>query len=201
MKAIVLASASPRRKALLEALGIELIVRAVNVPELEIGQPKHIALENAVRKRNDAGSRETGNRLVIAADTVVALGREHFGKPKTLDEARAMIRRLAGRTHEVITAVAIADVQAKRAVEDAETTKVTFRALTDSEIDSFVNTVKPLDRAGAYTVDGPGSLLVERYDGCYTNVLGLPMVRLDKLMRELGDGLFTRINPGRARFL
>lgn len=201
MKTIVLASASPRRKALLEALGIELIVRAVNVPELEIGQPKHIALENAVRKRNDAGSRETGNRLVVAADTVVALSSEHFGKPKTLDEARAMIRKLSGRTHEVITAVAIADVQAKRAVEDAEITKVTFRALTDSEIDAFVNTVKPLDRAGAYTVDGPGSLLVERYEGCYTNVLGLPMVRLDKLMRELGDGLFTRINPGRARFL
>ncbi len=201
MKSILLASASPRRKALLEALGLEVTVRAANVPELEIGQPKHIALENAVRKRNDAGSRETGSTLVIAADTVVALGSEHFGKPKTLDEARAMIRRLSGRTHEVITAVAVADVQAKRAVEEAEITKVTFRALTDAEIDTFVNTVKPLDRAGAYTVDGPGSLLVEKYDGCYTNVLGLPMIRLDKLMRELGDGLFTRINPGKARFL
>jgi len=201
VKQIVLASASPRRKALLEALGIEVTVRAPGVPELEIGQPKHIALENAVRKRNDAGSRETGDTLVIAADTVVALGSEHLGKPKTLEEARAMIRKLSGRTHEVITAVAVADVQAKRAVEDAEITKVTFRALTDSEIDTFVNAVKPLDRAGAYTVDGPGSLLVERYAGCYTNVLGLPMIRLDKLMRELGDGLFTRINPDKARFL
>lgn len=201
MKQIVLASASPRRKALLEALGIEVTVRAPGVPELEIGQPKHIALENAVRKRNDAGSRESGDTLVVAADTVVALGSEHLGKPKTLEEACAMIRKLSGRTHEVITAVAVADVQARRAVEDAETTKVTFRALTDAEIDAFVNAVKPLDRAGAYTVDGPGSLLVERYDGCYTNVLGLPMIRLDKLMRELGDGLFARINPGKARFL
>jgi septum formation protein len=198
---IVLASASPRRKALLEALGIEVVVRAAGVPELEIGQPKHIALENAVRKRNDAGSRETGPALLIAADTVVALGSEHLGKPATLDEARAMIRKLSGRTHEVITAVAIADVSSRRATEDVEITRVTFRTLANSEIDAFVNAVKPLDRAGAYTVDGPGSLLVERYDGCYTNVLGLPMIRLDTLMRELGDGLFARINPARARFL
>lgn len=202
MNPIILASASPRRRALLEALGIEVTVRAVNVPELEIGQPKHIALENAMRKRNDAGSRETKPSFVIAADTVVALGSEHFGKPATLDEARRMIKMLSGRTHEVITGVAVANVAARRAIEDVEITKVTFRTLADSEIDAFVNSVKPLDRAGAYTVDGPGSLLVERYEGCYTNVLGLPMIRLDKVMRDLGDaGLFARINPAKARFL
>jgi septum formation protein len=201
MTPVVLASASPRRKALLEALGIEVAVQAPNVPEMEIGQPRHIALENAVRKRNDAGSRESVPAIVIAADTVVAVGSDHLAKPKSLDEARGMIRRLSGRTHEVITAVAVASVALRRAAEDVEITRVTFRALSDSEIDTFVNTVKPLDRAGAYTVDGPGSLLVERYEGCYTNVLGLPMIRLDKLMRELGDGLFTRINPAKARFL
>ncbi len=154
-----------------------------------------------MRKRNDAASRESGPALVVAADTIVALGDELLGKPASLDEARDMLRRLSGRTHEVMTAVALVDVDARRATEGIEITHVTFRTLAASEIDVFVNAVKPLDRAGAYTVDGPGSLLVERYQGCYTNVLGLPMVCLDQLMRELGDGLFTRIEPSRARFL
>jgi len=198
---IVLASASPRRRALLEALGIEVQVRASGVPEAERGQPRHVALENAVRKRNDAASREAGPALVIAADTIVVIADEILGKPASLDEARGMLRRLSGRTHEVMTAVAIVDVGARRATEGIEITQVTFRALSDHEIDTFVGAVRPLDRAGAYTVDGPGSLLVERYHGCYTNVLGLPMICLDRLLRELGDGLFSRIHPDRARFL
>lgn len=201
MKPIVLASASPRRRALLEALGITVDVQATGVPELEHGAPREVAAVNAVRKRDDAASRVSDPALIIAADTVVALGDELFGKPATLDEARGMLRRLSGRTHEVMTAVAIADAATKRAIDGIEITRVTFRALSRREIDTFVDSVKPLDRAGAYTVDGPGSLLVERYDGCYTNVLGLPLVRLDLLLRELGDGLFARVDPSKARFL
>lgn len=201
MTPIVLASASPRRRALLEALGIDVRVCATGVPETEKGQPRHVALENAVRKRNDAAARESGSVLVIAADTIVALGSELLGKPASLDEAHDMLRRLSGRTHEVMTAVAVVDVATRRATEGIEITRVTFRRLSEDEIRVFVNAVKPLDRAGAYTVDGPGSLLVERYEGCYTNVLGLPMIRLDALMREMGDGLFARIDPARARFL
>ncbi len=201
MTPIVLASASPRRRALLESLGIEVRVRASGMPEIERGQPRHVALENAVCKRNAAASREPGPALVIAADTIVVIGDEILGKPASLDEARAMLRRLSGRTHEVMTAVAIVDIAARRATEGVEITQVTFRELSAREIDTFVDAVKPLDRAGAYTVDGPGSLIVERYHGCYTNVLGLPMVCLDRLMRELGDGLFARVDPVRAKFL
>jgi septum formation protein len=83
----------------------------------------------------------------------------------------------------------------------SETTDVTFRTLTDAEIDRFVEAVNPVDRAGAYTVDGPGSLIVARYDGCYQNVLGLPIVRLDKLLRGIGHSLFDLMNPEQARFL
>lgn len=201
MKRIVLASASPRRRALLEALGIAVEVQATGVPELDRGPPGYVARVNAVRKRDDAVSRASGPALIIAADTVVALGDELFGKPATLDEAREMLRRLSGRTHEVMTSLAVADCAAGREADAIEITRVTFRSLSGAEINTFVDAVKPLDRAGAYTVDGPGSLLVERYEGCYTNVLGLPMVRLDSLLREFGDGLFVRVDPARARFL
>jgi septum formation protein len=160
-----------------------------------------VALENALRKCNDAAAREAGPAIVIAADTIVVVDEDVLGKPKSLDEARVMLRRLSGRTHEVMTAVAIRDVGSQRKTKGIEVTHVTFRRLSEAEIDIFVNAVKPLDRAGAYTIDGPGSLLVERYNGCYTNVLGLPMICLDNLLRELGDGLFVRVNPARARFL
>jgi septum formation protein len=198
---IVLASGSPRRRALLEALGVEVRLNVPGISEIEDGTPRDVALTNAIRKRDEAAAGEIPPGIVIAADTVVAMGGDLYGKPQTLDEARAMLRRLSGRTHEVMTGVAIIDIASGQKAEGVETTRVTFRALTDLEILTFVAAVQPLDRAGAYTVDGPGSLLVERYEGCYTNVLGLPMILLDRLMRELGDSLFARVDVGRARFL
>ncbi len=112
-----------------------------------------------------------------------------------------MLRRLSGRTHQVVTGIACADTGTGVLVHGSETTDVTFRELCEGEIARFVETVQPLDRAGAYTVDGPGSLLVARYDGCYQNVLGLPIVRLDLLLRELGFNLFDHLDPERAVFL
>jgi len=112
-----------------------------------------------------------------------------------------MLRQLSGNTHQVITGIAILDNAANRMVTGAESTDVTFRPLSETEIKRFVDTVRPLDRAGAYTVDGPGSLLVSRYDGCYQNVLGLPIVRLDKLLRTIGYSLFELMHPEKTRFL
>jgi septum formation protein len=101
----------------------------------------------------------------------------------------------------VLTGLALVDTATGRTAEGFESTDVTFRPLASHEIDRFVHAVRPTDRAGAYTVDGPGSLLVERYDGCYQNVLGLPIVRLDRLLRDLGYSLFNLMDPGRAVFL
>jgi septum formation protein len=112
-----------------------------------------------------------------------------------------MVARLSGRTHQVLTGLAILDSGSENSVESYESTDVTFRPLTPEEVDRFVHAVRPVDRAGAYTVDGPGSLLVQRYDGCYQNVLGLPVVRLDKTLRELGYSLFDLMNPERSIFL
>ncbi len=198
---IVLASASPRRQALLTALGIDVEVRTGNTQEILDGTPVDVVLTNARNKRDEAVARLDRPALVIAADTIVVLGEWIMGKPAELGEARAMLRALSGNTHEVLTGVAVHDTKSGKSAEGYETTRVTFRSLSESEISAFVEAVNPIDRAGAYTVDGPGSLLVARYEGCYQNVLGLPIVRLDDMLRGIGDGLFIRMHGAKARFL
>ena len=202
MKKIVLASASPRRRALLAALGIEFSVCAANIEECDYGDtPAGIVEANARAKSSAISVRTEEDALIIAADTLVFLDETVLSKPETLEHARRMLRELSGNTHQVVTGLAVLDTKTGRAAIGSENTDVTFRPLEAGEIDRFVETVRPLDRAGAYTVDGPGSLLVSRYDGCYQNVLGLPVVRLDKLMRSLGYSLFSLMNPDRASFL
>lgn len=202
MTRIVLASASPRRKALLAALGIDFEVLPSTVHEIDEGDsPVETVVANARRKRDDVASRAGGPAVVIAADTLVFLDDRVLSKPRDLEEARAMLRRLSGRTHHVVTGVAVIDTGSGRAAEGSETSQVTFRALSDEEIGHFVHAVRPIDRAGAYTVDGPGSLLVERYEGCFQNVLGLPIVRLDQLLREVGYNLFDLMDGEKSVFL
>lgn len=202
MKRIVLASASPRRRALLAALGIPIEVIPSDAPECDCGTaPAAIVTANARAKRDDVARRLNAPAVVIAADTLVFLDEHVLSKPADTDEARAMLRRLSGNTHQVVTGIAVMDTATGRSAEGAESTDVTFRQLTDAEIARFVEIVNPVDRAGAYTVDGPGSLLVARYDGCYQNVLGLPVVKLDKLLRQIGVHLFELMDPRRAVFL
>jgi septum formation protein len=200
--AILLASASPRRRALLAALGTSFDVWAAQAEEVDEGEsPEMIVIANAERKCRAAAQCHPGHDLIISADTLVFLGNEVLSKPGDLAEARAMIRRLSGNTHHVVTGLAIYDRASNRYVTGSETTGVRFRELSDEEIACFVETVRPLDRAGSYTVDGPGSLLVAAYEGCYQNVLGLPLVRLDLILRTLGYNLFEMINGDAARFL
>lgn len=202
MRRFVLASASPRRKALLEALGLRIEVVPSGADEVDEGaRPEAIVIANARLKRDEVARRLDGPAIVIAADTLVFLGDAVLSKPETLEEARAMLRRLAGRTHHVVTGLAIAGTGTGAAVEGHETTAVTFRDLTGGEVDHFVHAVKPFDRAGAYTADGPGSLLIARFEGCYQNVLGLPIPRLDSLLRELGVSLFEEMDAERSVFL
>ena len=207
MTAIVLASASPRRKALLDALGLTFHVIVSDVPERFEGTPTNMVVANARAKRDDVARRVpevlgTGQTaLVVAADTLVFLDDHVLGKPRDLDEARRMLMRLSGRTHQVLTGLSIVNTSTGGEAEGSEATNVRFRRLTPAEIETFVHAVNPVDRAGAYTVDGPGSLLVERYDGCYYNVLGLPIVRLDTLLRGFGFSLFDRMDAARSAFL
>lgn len=202
LKKIILASASPRRKALLANLGIQFEVRAAEIEETDFGgPPAYIVESNAKSKCLTIVSRCQEDALILAADTLVFLEEQVLSKPRSLEDACRMLQMLSGNTHQVVTGLAIYDTAQDKLIQGSETTDVTFRILTNQEIQRFVDTVRPLDRAGAYTVDGPGSLLVSRYDGCYQNVLGLPIVRLDKLLRNLGYSLFFMMDPSRAQFL
>lgn len=198
---IVLASASPRRKALLRALGLWVEIAPSRAVETLDGIPREVALRNARAKRDDIASQHDSPAIIIGADTIVVLDDIVLGKPLDLNEARFMLAQLSGKTHTVLTGVAVVNTATGQEAGDVEETNVTFRTLSGEEIGRFIEAVNPLDRAGAYTVDGPGSLLIERYEGCYQNVLGLPIARLDALLRAIGDNLFSRIDPQNALFL
>lgn len=163
--------------------------------------PAWIVETNACRKRDDVAKRLDESAIIIAADTLVFWKGEVLAKPLDREEAIATLHKLSGQTHEVCTGLALLDTHTGRRVQGTEMTHVQFRPLTTGEIERFVDVVNPLDRAGAYTCDGPGSLLIAGFNGCYHNVLGLPIVRLDALMRELNFHLFDQLDAGRAVFL
>ncbi len=198
---MVLASASPRRRALLAALGLHFTIIPSNVEETFEGDPANMVVVNARAKRDDVAAKLESPALVIAADTLVFLGEHVLGKPADHDQARRMLEKLSGNTHQVLTGIAVIDSATGRAADGYESTDVTFRELSAAEIDRFICAVNPIDRAGAYTVDGPGTLIVARYDGCYQNVLGLPMVRLDGVLRKIGYSLFDMMDASRCAFL
>jgi septum formation protein len=181
---LVLASRSPQRRAILEQLGVPFVERPVDVVEEEVGPPVAVAQENALRKALAAGPRE--GEVVLGVDTVVATGLDIWGKPPDADAARETLRRLSGRTHVVVSGIALlradGDVRAATA-----TTEVTFRALDDALVEWYVARGEWEGRAGGYAIQGRGAALVERIDGDYLNVVGLPLVTLIQLWPALLD--------------
>lgn len=170
----MLASGSPRRREILARLGYEFTVRPV---ELDEGQLLGEDAVSYVRRLAEAKARadaRTGE-LVLAADTVVVLDDELLGKPRDSGEAAAMLRRLAGRDHEVSTGVAVLDVDARHLEVAVDTTRVRIAPLTEAEIAWYVATGEPMDKAGAYAVQGLASLFVTAIEGNHSNVVGLPV--------------------------
>ena len=182
---VVLASASPRRRELLTLVGIEHVVVPSHLDEtMHPGeQPASHARRLAIEKATAIAASHR-DAVVIGADTVVVLDGRVLGKPATPEVARDMLRALSGRTHTVITAVAVS--HAGRTAEGAEEVAVTFRRLADDEIDAYVATREGMDKAGAYGIQGFGATIVERIDGDFFAVMGLPLVRLIALLGELG---------------
>jgi septum formation protein len=186
---LVLASASPRRQELIRLLGLPFEVRPSAYEEEmpdEHSDPAQLAVHLATEKAQDvARGCETG-RLVLGADTVVALGTRVYGKPSDAAEARRMLRELSGQTHQVITGVALVRSPEERVRTFAARTDVTFRPLEAAEIAAYAETGEPLDKAGAYAIQGYGGLLIEGIRGDYPNVVGLPLTPLALALRELG---------------
>jgi len=187
---IVLASASPRRAEILRNAGIPFetvagIVDESRRPgELRADFVRRLALSKA---RTAAGvQREPGESLFIGADTVVVAGDEILGKPESADEARRMLRLLSGATHEVHTGLAVIRRPGGMEAVVEEVTRVTFAALSDEDIESYIATNEPFDKAGAYGIQGIGGRYVTRIEGCYFNVMGLPLARLWTLLHEFG---------------
>lgn len=183
---LVLASGSPRRRELLEGLGVRFQVRPVDLDESpRPGEaPGDYVLRLAIEK---AAARVEPGELVLAADTTVVVDGEILAKPLDDEDARRMLRLLAGREHSVLTGIALHGPDGQAA--EVDESRVRFAPLSDAEIDWYVATGEPRDKAGAYAIQGLGSLFVEAVEGNWTNVVGLPVPRMYRLFARLGYDL------------
>ena len=183
---VILASASPRRLALLQQIGIEATVCPADFDEVSGSavQAEDVVLANAVGKCQAVVKIKGDSLPVIAADTVVVAEGVILGKPQDTEDAFEMLKQLSGKTHKVLTGIAVS--YAGEMLAEVCETKVVFRNLTDEEIKKYVATGEPLDKAGAYGIQGKGAVLVEKIDGCYNNVVGLPLTRTQLILAKLG---------------
>lgn len=187
MKQVILASESPRRKKLLEQIGLSIKVVPSNFdeklnPRLKPRtQAEQLSLEKAkviAQKYPDA--------IILAADTLVVSGEDIIGKPKNLEDAKRILKKLQGKQHQVVTGFTIMHPISKKIVTDSEVTYVTCRKLTDKEIKKYIQKENPLDKAGGYGIQGMGVVLVEKINGDFSNVVGLPLSKIIPALKKFG---------------
>ena len=182
---IILASASPRRQQLLSQLGLKFSVEPSCLDEnlnykLDFGPlVAEMAFKKAmaVAKRHEIG-------LVLGADTIVVLDDMILGKPSTFKEAEEMLRNLSGRWHKVFTGVSLVDAATKRHIKEFEESRVKFKVLSSLEIQNYIKTGEPMDKAGAYGIQGKGALFIEKIEGDYYNIVGLPLFKLSQMLKH-----------------
>ena len=191
MKNIVLASASPRRREILENIGLDFKVCVCDADEDQVDKSIPVNLyvqELALLKAGAAAKMELGNdAIVISADTVVYADGEIMGKPKDKEDAKRMLRLLSGKSHSVFTGICVTRRKDMFSVCKSVETRVIFKELSDELIERYVETGEPMDKAGAYGIQGKGCVLVEKIDGDYLNVVGLPVGKLCEVLREEFD--------------
>ena len=184
MLPLVLVSASPQRRAILAQLGVEFEVLEPNVDELAAGEPSAVVVENALRKARGVRSETAAGRLLLGVDTTVVLDGRIYGKPRNSADARASLEALAGRWHEVWSGLALVRERAKPLTAVAMT-RVHFRALAPADLDWYLASGEWRGRAGGYAIQGRGAALIERIEGDYSNVVGLPVAALAQLAPDL----------------
>lgn len=192
MRTIILASSSPRRKQLLESVGVPFKVIPSNIKEKmnprlgAAAQAKRLSLQKAVAVADGFMGQ---NVVIIAADSIVVIESEQLGKPENTEDAERMLRKLSGKKHITVTGFTLLDcLSGKKSTKSVETS-LWMRKLTDSEIKSYIKKVDVFDKAGSYAVQDLGAILFEKIEGDYLNVLGLPMVSLYKELRKFGVNL------------
>lgn len=183
---IVLASQSPRRKELLGRMGLKFVTQASKIDESAFDglEARELVATLSREKAQWIARQLDGETLVIGADTVVVRDGAALGKPKDAEDAVAMLLSLSGRDHQVCTGVTVC--RGDRVLTQVEETQVTFRDLTEAEVRQYVSTGEPMDKAGAYGIQGLGGLLVEGIRGDYSNVVGLPVCRLGQMLKDFG---------------
>jgi septum formation protein len=187
-RAVILASGSPRRRELLSLVGLPFELARVDIDETSYpGEPaaSYVARLSQEKARTALKS-AAGGALVLAADTTVADGDTILGKPTSAEEARAMLRRLRGHVHQVYTALTLIDAATGRSVTEVAVTNVPMRDYTDDEIEAYIASGDPFDKAGSYAIQNPGFHPVTSLKGCYANVMGLPLCHLLRALRVFG---------------
>lgn len=185
---LILASASPRRAEVLRDAGYHFTVLSSAIDETPYPDesPQDLVLRLAQTKADLAAARAVGPAILIAADTEVVLDGHIFGKPRSSDDARSMLEELSGRLHTVLTGVALVRLPDVERRSFVESTLVQFAPLSDEEIGRYLATGEPHDKAGAYAIQGYAARYIPRIEGCYFNVVGLPVARLKHALSELG---------------
>ena len=185
---LILASASPRRAQVLRDAGISFSVVSSAIDETPYPEetPQRMVERLADAKAELVAAGAVGPAILVAADTVVALDGQVLGKPRSTDDARRMLQLFSGRTHAVVTGVSMIRLPEMERRRFVETTLVTFRSLSADEISRYLATEEPYDKAGAYAIQGQAGRYIPRIDGCYFNVVGLPLARVVENLQELG---------------
>ena len=181
---LILASGSPRRRELLDLMGLTYTVETPDVDESFSGRPSETFMEISRRKAAAVAARHSDS-IIIAADTLV-FADGALGKPHTPERAKEMLRSLAGNWHHVYTGITVINTRSGRVLRNVDKTRVHLVPMTEQEIDAYVATGEPLDKAGAYGIQGMGGMFVDRIDGSYSNVVGLPMSMLRIMLAQVG---------------
>ena len=181
---LILASGSPRRRELLDLMGLTYTVETPDVDESFSGRPSETVMEISRRKAAAVAARHSDS-IIIAADTLV-FADGALGKPHTPERAKEMLRSLAGNWHHVYTGITVINTRSGRVLRNVDKTRVHLVPMTEQEIDAYMATGEPLDKAGAYGIQGMGGMFVDRIDGSYSNVVGLPMSMLRIMLAQVG---------------
>lgn len=184
MEKIILASSSPRRKELLNLIGLSFEIHPSHADETISNElsPSEIVEQLALRKARDVADKYHEG-YILGADTIVVLDEQVLGKPENVDDAFAMLKKLQGREHQVFSGIALIDKKTAKETVSHQVTKVFMKKLTDQEIEAYISTKEPMDKAGSYGIQGYGAMIIDRIDGDYFNVVGLPLSLLEQMFK------------------
>lgn len=185
-KKIILASASPRRRELLSNLGMVFDIFPADIEETidPFLDPADLVKDLAWQKANHIVNKVDSPAIIIGSDTTVVIDNKILGKPADFNEAFDMLSTLSGRTHKVFTGICVIEIPQNKTITDYESTEVTFKKLSPEEIKNYISTGEPMDKAGSYGIQAIGSTLVVSVNGCYNNIVGLPVYKLSEILKQ-----------------